>query len=72
MMAKSLEKLGYVSEDDGSDEDTVYECPGLASSSEMVVSNPFYLQGSQLRASEKRNGNGNQRKIYHEDIRRYN
>ncbi len=26
-------------------DDTVYECPGLASTGEMVVANPFYLQG---------------------------
>ena len=31
-------------EDDDSD-DTVYECPGLAAPGEMVVSNPFFLQG---------------------------
>ncbi len=35
-------------EEDDSD-DTVYECPGLAApGQEMVVSNPFFLQGRQL------------------------
>ena len=32
-------------EDEDDSDDTVYECPGLAATGEMVVSNPFFLQG---------------------------
>ena len=33
-------------EDDDESDDTVYECPGLAGPGDMVVANPFFLQGS--------------------------
>lgn len=35
-------------EDEEDSDDTVYECPGLAAPGEMVVSNPFFLQGGDM------------------------
>ena len=63
-------------EDDDSD-DTVYECPGLAAPGEMVVSNPFYLQGDNF--GDSLNGNGtespkpiSQCSIFHHGIKGFN
>jgi hypothetical protein len=44
--------------EDGSSDDTVYECPGLAAPGEMVVANPFFLQGADMAHLHRGGGGG--------------